>query len=130
MTSQRPEPDPAFGPLPYERTSRETLPYQALRGEHNFRRVRQRGKPGRSSLLTLRWIPGRRPLVEVGIVVSKKVGKAVVRNKVRRRLREAARRMGLPACQATVVALPEAAVATYHELADALRQAAGRAGLR
>lgn len=120
MTSQRPEPNPAFGPLPY----------QALRGEHNFRRVRQRGKPGRSSLLTLRWIPGRRGQVEVGIVVSKKVGKAVVRNKVRRRLREAARRMTWPACQATVVALPEAATATYHQLADALRQAAGRAGLR
>lgn len=120
MTSHRPEPTPAFG----------LLPYRALRGEHNFRRVRQRGKPGRSSLLTLRWLPARHGIREVGIVVSRKVGKAVVRNRVRRRLREAARRLAWPACQATVVALPEAAGATYHELADALRQASGRAGLR
>jgi ribonuclease P protein component len=63
-------------------------------------------------------------------VVSKKVGKAVVRNRVRRRLREAARRMDWPLVEAMIVVSPEAATATYAELQRALRSATSKSGLK
>ncbi|HEU4740015.1 MAG TPA: ribonuclease P protein component [Meiothermus sp.] len=76
-------------------------------------------------------LPGRHAPHEVraGIVVSKKVGKAVVRNKVRRRLREILRRMHLPPCELVVVAQPEAASASFAELFRDLTQALKKAGL-
>jgi ribonuclease P protein component len=55
----------------------------------------------------------------VGFVVSKAVGPAVVRNRVKRRLRHLAREslMGLPGSAVLVVrALPAAASASYEEL--------------
>jgi ribonuclease P protein component len=77
----------------------------------------------------------------VGIVVSRKVGKAVVRNRVRRRLREALReQLRAPVAEAAafgsrpsfdllVIARPSAATADYHELKRALTSALGRAAL-
>jgi ribonuclease P protein component len=79
------------------------------------------------------------------VVVSRKVGKAVVRNRVRRRLREAmlallrtrlglvaegaaARRPSWPASfDIVVIARPSAAEASYAELATALATAVDRA---
>jgi len=80
--------------------------------------------------------------VRVGIVVSGKVGKAVVRNRVRRRLRAAlsellgegvqreACRAGQPAFDLVVIARPSAAETGYWELRDSLSRALSRAGLR
>lgn len=72
----------------------------------------------------------------VGLVVSRAVGGAVVRNKVRRRLRGVvvAQRAALPEGADVVVrALPPAGAADYSALSDdfrsALRSAARRAGL-
>ena len=68
-------------------------------------------------------------------MVSRKVGNAVVRNRVRRRLREALRgfvmerpaREGAPAgADLLIVARPEAARADYHELRSALLRALER----
>ena len=131
MTDQRVPPTegpPAdAGALP---SSRAPLPFVALRGDAAFRRVRERGRAGRSPLLTLRWMPQKRPEVRVGIVVSKKVGKAVVRNRVRRRLREAVRRLEWPPCQVMIVAQPDAARATWDDLVRSLRVAAAKSGLQ
>jgi ribonuclease P protein component len=106
------------------------LPCSSLKLDRDFRRVRNKGKPGRTALMTLRWMPQRRPEVQCGIVVSKKVGNAVVRNKVRRRLREIVRRMDWPAMQAMIIVSPEAAKASYADLVKALRVAATKSGLR
>lgn len=101
----------------------------SLKGDRAFQRLRK-GKPGRSRLVNVRWLPLRAAKhVQVGLVVSKKVGKAVVRNKVRRRLREILRRMHLPPCELVVVAQPDAAGAEYAELWKDLSYALMKSGL-
>ncbi len=77
----------------------------------------------------MRWRPISVPEVRVGIVVSKKVGKAVVRNKVKRRLRELVRRTHLPPAELMIVARPEAAEASFDELARDLYRALKQSGL-
>ncbi len=71
--------------------------------------------------------------VRVAIVVSRKVGKAVVRNRVRRRLREALLallREGAvkPSLDVMVVAKPSAAEAGFADLKASLRTALARGG--
>ncbi|MDI2130487.1 ribonuclease P protein component [Yinghuangia seranimata] len=73
--------------------------------------------------------PGETPPARAGFVVSKAVGPAVVRNRVKRRLRHLVRdRLGLlPEGSLVVVrALPPAAEAEYADLASDLDAALGR----
>jgi len=75
--------------------------------------------------------PNDLDMVRVGITVSGRVGKAVVRNKVRRRLREAlrARVERLPEQHdVLVIARPASAQATWAELNQALDLLLVRAG--
>jgi ribonuclease P protein component len=77
----------------------------------------------------------------VGVVVSKKVGIAVIRNRVRRRLREAlrglidsldapqAKRHGVPSLDLIVIVRPEASQASFLSLRQALVRALNRGGL-
>lgn len=64
----------------------------------------------------------------VGIAVSSKVGQAVVRNRVKRRLREAIRHelCLLPAVDLVLIARPSATRATVAELRSWLRRAGRR----
>ena len=87
-------------------------------------RVRRYGKRAGDPLLTLYVLPARSVDVRIGFSVSKRVGKAIVRNLVKRRLREAMRhelpqtRLGL---DILVVARPAAAAASYQELLQAVQ---------
>lgn len=101
---------------------------EGLTKDWRFRRLRNKGKPGRANILSLKWLSNKAGLF-VGIVVSKKVGNAVVRNRIRRRIREALRRMDLPALEAVIIANPEAANARYPEIVKALSQALRKAGV-
>lgn len=102
---------------------------ETLKGDQAFLRLRS-GRAGRVRALSVRWLPlppGKG--VWVGLVTSKKVGKAVTRNLIRRRLREILRRMHLPSCELLVVAHPEAADASFAELWRDLSHALKKSGL-
>ncbi|MGB6060265.1 MAG: ribonuclease P protein component [Candidatus Aquilonibacter sp.] len=94
-------------------------PYASLRRAAEFSRLRQRGRRYAAGALTVyraEPLQADRTAV-VGITVAKPVGKAVVRNKVRRRVAAilqqmlAGRRLRL-----LVVARPAAAVAPFAQL--------------
>jgi ribonuclease P protein component len=102
---------------------------EGLTKDWRFRRLRNKGKPGRANILSLKWIPAKQGLF-VGIVCSKKVGNAVTRNRIRRRIREALRRMDLPPLEAVIIANPEAAKARYPEVVKALYAAMRKAGMK
>lgn len=62
-----------------------------LRRPEQFQRVRHEGRTVSHSLLRLTVNPNRRKQTRCGFVVSKRIGKAVQRNRARRRVREAVR---------------------------------------
>ena len=102
-----------------------------------FLTVRQQGKGFADGPLAASWVErspeptrgGMNPAVaRVGLTVSSKVGGAVVRNQVKRRLREAVRRelSGLPAVDLVIVARGSAAGASVDDFRAWLRRAASR----
>lgn len=113
----------------------------SLKGDRAFKGMR-RGRSGSARYLSVRWQLARHKEVRVGIVVSKKVGNAVVRNRVRRRLKEAfrallseeelsdaaAKRRPL-SLNVLVLTRPEAAEADFWQLKRALGRALKRAGM-
>lgn len=81
-------------------------------------------------LLSLRVLPNGQPHSRFGFAVSRRVGKAVVRNRVKRRLRAAVAELHPPGgFDVIVTARAPAAGATYHELKAALAQLLRRAGV-
>ena len=111
------------------RTPFKPIKLEGLTKDWRFRRIRNKGKPGRANILSLKWIAAKQGLF-VGIVASKKVGNAVTRNRIRRRIREALRRMDLPPLEAVIIANPEAAKARYPEVVKALYAAMRKAGMK
>lgn len=64
-----------------------------LKKNMEFRRVYQRGKSTANRNLVLYYLPNNGTELRMGITVSKKVGKSVVRNLVKRRIRESLREL-------------------------------------
>ncbi|MBC8076507.1 MAG: ribonuclease P protein component [Chloroflexales bacterium] len=62
-----------------------------LRRPDQFQRVRREGRSWSHSLLILNSAPSRRKQPRCGFVVAKRIGNAVVRNRAKRRVREALR---------------------------------------
>jgi ribonuclease P protein component len=92
-----------------------------------FDALRRDGRRARRGPMTVVYLPGGND-VRVAYAIGRKVGPAVVRNRVRRRLREAVRELdrttGGLACGAYLVTVrPEAAECTYRELRDDLGRA-------
>jgi len=105
---------------------------QRLRTPSDFRRAREqalRGWP--HPLLMLYLVSNELGHTRVGITVSSRVGNAVVRNRVRRRIREAMRaRLDrlLPGLDVLLIARPASARADSAQLSDGLDRVLTRAG--
>ncbi len=106
---------------------------ERVRASGDFAAVRQRGRSRHSSLLSLAWVANARTVTRIGYVVSKRVGKATVRNLVKRRLRALmqGRHATLPAGYDLIItAKPGAAAARYDELGTDLDRLIQQAHLR
>lgn len=104
----------------------------ALKQNYEFRRVYHKGKSGVSPFLVVYARPNRSGVNRLGITVSAKLGKAVVRNRVRRRLREIYR-LSQPVMKQgfdiILVARSRAVTAAYGELERAYRKNCEKLGL-
>ena len=67
-------------------------PSHHLRRKRDFAALLARGFRIRGDLLVIHVLPSGLPFSRLGLTVSRKVGKSVVRNRLRRRLREIFRR--------------------------------------
>lgn len=103
-----------------------------LTGSKEFKRVRDHGRSWFHPLLVLRAHLSGLAFSRFGFVVGKPIGKAAVRNCVKRRLREAARArlpdIG-PGWDVVLIARPSIANAQFAQVAEALDWLLGRAGL-
>ena len=88
------------------------------------------GKAYRNELLVVRAIRTDREGSRVGFTAGRAVGNAVMRNRVKRRLREAVRSMALaPGRDLVINARAAAAQADYWRLRQMAEQLLGRAGV-
>lgn len=105
----------------------------SIKENHIFRRLYHKGKSAVTPHLALYARRNGRDHSRLGITVSTKLGKAVRRNKVRRRLREIYRLHQselLPGWDMVVVARVRAAHSSYAALEKSFLQAADKLGLR
>lgn len=105
---------------------------QSLKQNHLFRRLYQRGKSAAGRYVVVYCRKNGLDYNRLGLTVGSKVGHAVVRNRIRRRIREAYRlsessyRRGY---DIVVVARGRAADASYQEIADCLFKMSDKLGL-
>ena len=101
-----------------------------LKGREAFERVFREGQSWATPLLVLRASPNDSPHSRVGYSTSKRLGKAVVRNRLKRRLREAARAAHIVSGWDIVLIAREASrTATFAQLVEALQRLLQQAGL-
>lgn len=93
-----------------------------LRKGSDYARVRRHGRRWSDALLTLRALTNETDISRFGFLVSRRVGKAVVRNRVKRRLKEIARREPVvKGWDLVFIARPATAGATFQAIEAAAR---------
>ena len=97
-----------------------------IRRRREYLRLQRDGRRRHTAHLVLIHRPNVGPLSRLGVTVSKRVGNAVVRNRVKRLLREVFRRHRLkiqPSRDLVVIAKPGAETLTYAQAATELARA-------
>jgi ribonuclease P protein component len=103
---------------------------QRLTKDSEFATVAKEGRTWVHSLMLLKTLPNGLEFNRCGFIVSRRVGKAVVRNQVKRRMREVARLTPItPGWDLVFIARSEAAGAQYQELKAAMMVLLRRAHL-
>jgi ribonuclease P protein component len=102
-----------------------------LQGRGRFSQIYREGNTWSHRLLVLKAMPNGLPQSRFGFAVGKALGGAVVRNHLRRRLREIVRHAAIgPGWDAILIARGGAAGATFPELTEAVSELLDRAGLK
>lgn len=108
----------AAGSLP------DVRPYSSLRGRDAFSRVYRDGRRIRKGPLLIIIADGPQGPPRVGFVAGRRVGNSVTRNRAKRRLREAFRRVALDEGTAYLaIASPGVVQADFERLVDWCREA-------
>lgn len=103
---------------------------ERLKKNSDFVTVLQKGRFWAGDLMGIRAMPTDREVSRIGLITSKRIGKAVVRNRVRRLLREASRPLPIvPGWDIVIIARQAAAEARYRDIEAALRKLLKRADL-
>lgn len=103
-----------------------------IKQNYEFRRLYSKGKSCANAYLVVYCRKNRAGLSRIGYTVSNKVGHAVVRNRIRRRLREIYRlheRQIARGYDLVVVSRVRARTADYHQLEAAFLSACAQLGL-
>ena len=104
---------------------------QRLTGRKRFSLIHQEGRSWANRLLVMKARPNASDESHFGFIVGKRVGGAVLRNKIRRRLREAVRNgQAAPGWDVVFIARRGAEQADYHQLKGAVDGLLGSAGLK
>jgi ribonuclease P protein component len=103
-----------------------------VREDRRFQEIRRRGRSAANELLVLCALANDLPYSRFGFAVSSRIGNAVVRNRIKRRLREIMRlRMATirPGCDIILIARKPVRSAEYHQLETACARLLRRAQL-
>ncbi len=101
-----------------------------IRKNAEFSAVYAKGRLWSHPVLRLRVLPNQREYSRFGFVVGKRLGNAVVRNRLKRRLREAVRKISVrPGYDLVIMGRTNCAGETYDTLQRALRELFLRARL-
>jgi ribonuclease P protein component len=103
-----------------------------LQRSEDFRRIRETGKAYHHAWLILSVAPGENPTNRYGFITGKKLGGAVIRNRMRRRLKEALRLLHLRLKQGydmVVIARPAIVGQPFAAIQVALEKLCEQAGI-
>ncbi|MBM3942650.1 MAG: ribonuclease P protein component [SAR202 cluster bacterium] len=101
-----------------------------LTSSRRFSEIHQYGRGTANDLLVVRVLPNELDYSRIGFVVGRRVGGAVVRNRVKRRLREAVRTTPpIPGWDVVVIARRGADLASFWQLQRSVTSLLRRLGL-
>ena len=110
--------------MPLSRAGERLTPRERLRATTDFARCYRYGRRRHGALATLHFVANDQDHPRLGITASRKVGGAVVRHRLKRRVREIYRRWShrseLPPLDLVVHLKPNAARAAFSELSAEL----------
>ncbi len=98
--------------------------FTSINENREFMFMYRRGKSFAADCIVIYFRKNNKSHIRLGITVTKKVGKAVVRNRVRRRIREAFSELcpGISrSCDIIIVARTKAAESSYSEIRSAMK---------